>query len=229
MECSAVITQIVPETTDTKTFRLMPEQPLPFLPGQFIMVTAEIDGKPVTRAFSISSSPLLRHIDITIKAEINGNFSKFANNNFKIGDKLRVKGPYGNFTLADESQDELLFVAAGSGISPFRSMLQYIFKKQPEKSITLLLSNKTEADIIFKQELEQYAKEFTQFKFIPIITRDSGWNGRAMRIDSGLLRNYLRANTQCYLCGPPMMVENLKQQIMQLGVDEKHIKTEKYG
>ncbi len=230
MECTATITKIIPETHDTKTFSLyLGENKFEFLPGQFVMITADIKGKPVTRAFSISSSPLKKEIDITIKAEPNGNFSKFANENLKTGDKLKVKGPYGYFTFIDKVHDDLLFVAAGSGIAPFRSMLQYIFEKQLQNRVTLLFSNKTEADIIFKQELEKYAENFPQFRFMPIVTRDDGWKGISTRIDSNILQSYVHANTSCYLCGPPMMVEDIKQKLVQLGVDNGRIKTEKYG
>ncbi|MEK6813084.1 MAG: FAD-binding oxidoreductase [Nanoarchaeota archaeon] len=229
MECNATITHIFSETPDTKTFRLRPEYPFAFQPGQFIMVTASLGEEKVTRAFSISSAPGQEHMDITIKAEPTGHFSKFANEYFRVGDVMKVKGPYGYFTFTEQEQGDLLFIAAGSGISPFRSILQYIFEKHLPHAVTLLFSNKTEADIIFRKELETYAQHFPQFRFFPIVTREDSWDGHKSRVDTAFLQQHIHNDTLCYLCGPPLMVEDVKQQLLQLGVQEGRIKTEKYG
>lgn len=230
MEREVSITRIKQETPDTKTFRLgIKGEELSFAPGQFIMATAQIEGNPVARAFSISSSPLDDYVEITIKEEPNGYFSKFANNGIKEGDKFFIKGPYGHFTFTDKHKNMLL-IAAGSGIAPMRSILRYICKKHQEIKVSLLYSNKKESDIIFREEFEDIENKNPNFKFVPTLTREDGeWKGRRGRINSEMLKEFLKDDSLCYACGSREMVEGVVKMLKEIGVHEERIKTEKYG
>ncbi|HLD12555.1 MAG TPA: FAD-dependent oxidoreductase [Candidatus Nanoarchaeia archaeon] len=219
MQTTAIIAQIVQETPTTKTFILQPQETLPFQPGQFIMVTTTIDNKPVTRAFSISSTPE-EPLQITIKEEENGYFSKHANHQWTTGEQLTIKGPFGHFTL--QEGEHHTFIAAGSGIAPIRSMIKTLLKEN--KTVHLYYSNKNNNDIIFHKEFQQL--DHKNFHYTPIITRDQNHNGRKERITG---KELVTPNTRYYICGPHIMVQDIKQQLHQENIPEDKINLEQYG
>ena len=232
MEKEVTITNIKKETPDTKTFRFdLKGSKLNFIPGQFIMVTAQIDGNPVRRAFSLSSSPLRDYSEITVKVEKGGYFSGFACEKFAEGCKINIKGPYGHFTFRDGEAKSLLLIAAGSGIAPIRSIVQYIDDKKLNVRMTLLYSNKNETYIIFTKEFENLEKTNKNFRFVPTLTREESesWNGRMGRIDANMIKEFFMDGDLCYVCGPPAMVTKIVDLLKAHGVPEDRIKTEKFG
>ncbi len=225
--------EIVTETPETKTFRFdLKGKDFPFRPGQFVMLTAEIPGRgSVARPLSIASSPLETGImDLTVKKFPDGVMSSFLCDHAKIGDIYKIKGPYGVFTL-DESAKHLVFIAAGSGIAPFRSMWRYISEKGLDIDVTLIFSSKTHDYIIFRKELENLNNN-GNVKVVHTLTRntDPKWKGYARRIDKGMLEEVIHdfGNNLFYACGPPHMCESARQALLDLSVPAERIKMEKY-
>lgn len=232
-EYSVELVEIISETPETKTFRFdTTEKELPFIPGQFVMLTIDIPGKVlVTRPLSIASSPLEKHImDLTVKKFHDGVMSSFLCDHAKIGDVYKIKGPYGVFTLNEEAK-HVVFIAAGSGIAPFRSMWRYVREKGLGIDITLLFSSKTQDYIIFREELEELNNN-GNMKVVHTLTRNTNpqWNGYARRIDKEMIEEVARDfnNKLFYACGPPQMCESAKQALIELGVPAEKIKLEKY-
>ncbi|MDO8556480.1 MAG: FAD-binding oxidoreductase [Nanoarchaeota archaeon] len=229
MEKEVTVTAIIQETADTKTFKLgIGGEELNYQPGQFIIISTTLEGKPINRSYSISNAPIHDSIDITIKAEPNGFFSVYANDHIKKGDKFLIKGPFGKFTFKEETND-LLLIAAGSGIAPMKAIIEYIMSKELENPVTLLFSNKTTQDIIFKETFEHYEKKYEHFTFVPFITRETTTYGVQGHIDKEHLQPHITPNTLCYICGPPTMVDAIKIALNELGVPEQRIKVEKFG
>jgi len=228
IEKEVKVIKIKEETKDTKTFTLsLKSSELNFLPGQFIMVWSEIEGKEVKRPFSISSSPEDEYVEITIKEEANGYFSKHSCQDVKEGHNFKVKGPYGSFIYNGEDKP-LLIIAAGSGIAPMRSIIKHALEKGNENKISLLDSNKTEEDIIFKEELEELEKKHENFKIYNHITRQEAWEGRQHRINEEDCKECLTEETICYVCGHPDMVKGIVEILKNIGVDEERIKIEQW-
>ena len=152
------ISEIIEETYDTKTYRINLEgNELNFEPGQFVSLILDFskDGKTekVGRSYSISSSPLKKeYIDLTIKKTNKGGVADYILDNLKVGDEIKIKGPYGVFIFKDEIK-KVVFIASGSGISSLMCMIRYNVDKKLDTKITLLLSNKTPEDIIFRKDL----------------------------------------------------------------------------
>src|SRR5689334_13515223 len=121
MEFDAEVIDIIDETPDTRTLRLVRPADFNFVAGQFVNVT--IRNPRARRAYSIASSPQDPHLDLTVRRLPGGLVSKVLTENVAVGETLNLRGPYGRFVLAD---GPLVWVAGGSGIVPFRSMWRHI-------------------------------------------------------------------------------------------------------
>jgi len=224
--------EVIKETHDTVTLRLTLESPMPFFAGQFVMVRfaeGELqDDKRASRAFSISSStdnPSI--IDITIREYKDGKISpKLCNCN--KGDKLKVRGPYGNFIYKQEYDENLVLIGAGSGIAPLMSIFATALGEDPNKDITLIYSDKTERDLIRKNWFMSY-KDFPRVDLCFTTTR-MNWLGRQGRIDKKLIDLYVpyKEENLFYICGSPSFVNDMVNILKELNVELSKIKTEKY-
>ena len=126
-----------------------------FIAGQYINLKLALDGKEIRRAYSICSSPDSGELRIAIKSVKNGNFSKFANENLKVGDIIEVGQPEGKFTFEPhlEKQKNYAAFVAGSGITPVISVIKSVLKNEPKSSFILVYGNKSPIDTIFHTEL----------------------------------------------------------------------------
>ncbi|MBI2668177.1 hypothetical protein HYX17_05425 [Candidatus Woesearchaeota archaeon] len=226
------ISKIIQETHDTKTFRINFNDEFSFEPGQFINLTLDIlqngEVKQLTRQYSISSSPTKKnYIDLTIKKMANGIMSNYIVDNSTIGDKIKIKGPYGMFTFKDDVK-KAVFIAGGSGISSLISMIRYIADKNLDVDVTLLFSNKTPKDIIFRSELDELKEK--KFNIINTVTRYNGdeWDGEIGRINKEMIRKYCDLDSLFYICGLPEMVDSVRKELETLGIEKARVKFEKY-
>src|SRR5262245_56013162 len=122
---NARLNRIVEETPETKSF-LFDLGPISFAPGQFVNLTADVtENLRVRRAYSVASSPLEDEFQLTVKRMKDGKLSTFLCDKAAVGDFFDIRGPYGLFTL-NQNATQVVFIAAGSGIVPFRSMWRYI-------------------------------------------------------------------------------------------------------
>ena len=229
------ITDIIQETSDVKTFRFGLTEPMEFKSGQFVLLRATVPvngvAKPISRAFSIASSPLSKEfIDLTIRIYPDGAMSSYLDGNAKVGNKYRIEGPFGNFYYDESQGKNVVFLAAGTGIAPLMGMIRYIFDKKLDTKVTLINSSKTPVDIINRKELEQLMR-YKNFKCIFSITRPEGheWNGPTGRVDDVMIKKYAHTlDAMFYVCGPPDMVGGTVAHLKSLNVDTKKIKLEQW-
>jgi len=111
-----------------------------FIPGQYITIQKEIDGKTLRRAYSICSSPNSNELRVAIKEVEKGTFSVYANNKLKVGDVLEVAVPEGRFTLntSETNAKKYLAFVAGSGITPVLSMIKDVLETEKESKFILV-------------------------------------------------------------------------------------------
>jgi CDP-4-dehydro-6-deoxyglucose reductase len=201
---------------------------LDFLPGQFVSFTEIVDGKPVTRAYSIASAPDgTNRFELCLNRVEGGRLSPvlFAMN---PGATIEMTGPLGTFTLREPPRDSVL-IATGTGITPFRSYLQaYLPKGAP--AFTLLFGVRYETHLLYREEFEAMAARWTQFRFLPCVTRPSAaWKGRTGRVQAHLEEALAgRRDVDVYLCGLTQMVEDVRAVLKTMGFDRKQIRVEKY-
>lgn len=214
------------ETPDTKTFRLAKASggPVDYLPGQYMTLTVMIEGKEYKRSYSLASTPAYPGIiEITVKRDPNGGLvSNWLIDYVNTGDTLSLKGPFGNFTCTGQTPDKILFLAAGSGIVPIMSMLRWLAETEKPADIALLLSFRTDEDIIYQHELELIASRHRNIKLYITLTKTptaSPWNGLTGRINKALLAGLITdiAERAVYLCGPDTFMETCRHSLQELG------------
>lgn len=220
MEFVSEIIAIKRETLDVVTLRIKADK-FNFKAGQFVMLTLKIDGKDVRRAYSISTSPSDKgYFEVTSKKY--GVFSTYLDEKIKIGDKITVNGPHGLFTY-DDNCKKIVGIAAGTGIAPIRSLIKYGIENK--KEIKLIFSVKTDKDIIYEKEIEEWNKN-KNFKSKINLTQEGG-----KRVDLDFLRSNLKFDdkTLFYICGPQAMVKYTVEMLKELNIKENKIKTERFG
>jgi CDP-4-dehydro-6-deoxyglucose reductase len=205
---------------------------LPFTPGQFVSVVERIDSKEITRAYSIASPRGGNRFALCLNRVVDGIVSSYLFQ-LKPGDEVEMHEPLGYFTLRHPGHRSV-FIATGTGIAPFRSMLlEHLPRIQPR--ITLLFGVRYEKGLLYRSELEELAKQYESFRFLPTITRPTEtWRGRTGRVqahfDEALaLANYEdRATLDIYVCGLKEMVDDVRAELKRRGFDRKQIIYEKY-
>ncbi len=224
---SAAVVDILPETADTQTYRLAAS--FPYKAGQSICL--EIPGDPKKRFYSLSSSPSEKgYVSITIKAADPS--TKLFDSVFglKKGTAVTLSGPYGSMTLPDPLQGPFYFLAAGSGVTPFRAMIKYIADIQPATESWLLHSVRIPDDLLFKEEFLIWSKKPT-FHYIPTFTRwnEEGYKGETGRIGETLIRKHLTLTQGTfYLCGPKEFVSDMEHVLIASGVSAGRIRREQW-
>ncbi len=221
------------ETVDTRTLRLQLSEPFEWEPGQFIMVKAEIEGKTVSRAYSIASSPTRKdYLEITVRETENPTMSRYLNE-IPVGYMLAVKGPYGKFIWNENVSDKLVCLAAGSGITPFRAFMQYIIDKGLDTKFKLLYSVRYGNNIIYERELRELVQKMKNAEYHLSITRDPMGieYARTGRIDKNYLEEQINGfeDANFYLCGSPPFIEAMKGYLFEIGIAPEKVKREQWG
>jgi len=226
---------VTTELPDTKTLRLKwPDGHNPeFLTGQFITVYWP-DTPGYKRAYSLSSCALDRGAyEVTVKRD--GKMGTRVVDWAKAGDKLFVLPPAGKFLPDFAPGKQLICIAGGSGVTPFRGFVREATRRNLDTKITVLYSVRTTNDIIFNAEFHDLATQNPNFNFFVTCTRLSEqdpWKGRRGRITPEWLKEQIHdlPNTVFYACGPNALVEFAEELVLHgLNVPKAQMKTEKWG
>ncbi len=213
-------------------FEVRGTEQLQFRSGQFIYVI-ERDGKRESeRAYSIASPPDGNQFDLCLNRAPES-FVSMRLFQLKPGDEVDVLEPSGDFTLR-HPRHRAVFIATGTGVAPFRSMLlDHLPRTQPE--FALLFGARYESGLLYREEFERLSQQYPSFRFLPALTRpDSHWNGRVGRVQKHLdealaLRNRdeLR-NVDVYICGLKEMVDDIRERLKERGFDHEQVIYEKF-
>ena len=164
------IKDLVQETVDTITIHFaQPEQQLRYLSGQFLTLIYEIDGKEERRAYSLCSSPYIdKDLSVTVKRVKQGKMSNHLNDNLKIGDKVLVLPPAGNFNYRPKNcQRHIVLIGGGSGITPLFSIIKSVLMEEPASRVSLIYVNSNRESTIFYKQLEQWSSRYSsRFRII---------------------------------------------------------------
>jgi ferredoxin-NADP reductase len=214
------------------TFEALGAERLDFVPGQFTSFTDVIEGKEITRAYSFASAPSgTNRFELCLNRVDPGHLSPrlFA---MKPGDRIEMRQPLGMFVLRPSAPRDSIFVATGTGIAPFRSMLQ-AHLKAASPAFTLLFGVRYESHLLYREEFEEMARTHPNFRFWPTLTRpDTSWKGRKGRVQAHLAEAVTllaeRRDVDFYLCGLKEMVDETRGILKSQGFDRKQIFYEKY-
>jgi ferredoxin-NADP reductase len=230
-----LLAQTERQTHDTRTlrFQVLNERGLHAKPGQFLTFEWIVDGRRVPRSYSISSSPIHEnYVDITPKRMENGCVSVFLNDRAKPGLTVEARGPYGRFYFDETLHKSIALVAAGSGITPMISMLSYIDDLKLSTQVTLLYCVRTQADIIFQNELVRLGGSLPNFKYEVCLSRPGPtWKGHSGHLTEELVsRHVTNLDSRIFfLCGPKGFMDNARQILSTLGVSRDRILQESFG
>ncbi|OBI77262.1 ferredoxin reductase [Mycobacterium asiaticum] len=203
------------ETEDSATLVIKPGWGFSFdyQPGQYIGIGLLVDGRWRWRSYSLTSSPaagksgLARTITITVKAMPEGFLSTHLVAGVEPGTIVRLAAPQGNFVLPDPAPAKILFLTAGSGITPVMSMLRTLARRDQITDIAHLHSSPTEADVLFGAELAKLAREHPSYRLTLRATRAQG------RLDLSRLDQAVPdwRERQVWACGPEGMLNDAEK------------------
>jgi ferredoxin-NADP reductase len=172
------ILQVRRETHDSATLVIKPGWGFGFdyEPGQYMGIGLLVDGRWRWRSYSLTSSPVkgARTVTITVKAMPEGFLSSHLVGGVKPGTIVRLAAPQGNFVLPDPAPPAVLFITAGSGITPVMSMLRTLVRHDQITDVIHLHSAPTAADVMFGGELEQLARDHAGYRLLLRTTRSQG-------------------------------------------------------
>lgn len=232
--------EIIFETPRVSTFivKLPAEADFSFISGQFAMLSLpdfqNDKGRPVRRAYSIASSPhdlVGKTVSFTITRKGEGGYFSNRIHEARVGDSVSVEGPYGSaFVLDRQDSRPHLFIAAGSGIAPLRSMIRTLLAEGSPPPIELLYGFRNEDDFIYARELKGYQSNRPRFSLLTAHSRPAeGWDGLAGRIPEVLPALYGSYKGQVvYICGHPEMVTQTVEWLRSVGFPEEAVRKEQW-
>jgi ferredoxin-NADP reductase/predicted pyridoxine 5'-phosphate oxidase superfamily flavin-nucleotide-binding protein len=200
-----------------------------FQPGQFFTLVTDIDGRPARRAYSASSAPGSSRLEVTVKHVEGGRFSTHVHRRFRTGDRLALRGPSGSFHAEPQPPDEIVLIAAGSGVTPMMSMIRtQLASRTGRDRITLLYSSRSEEEIIFADELAKLAKDNPdRLSVTHVLT------GRDGRLDADRVHGWITGlspapDAHYYVCGPEPLMDAVQSVLTGLEVPDELVHSERY-
>ncbi len=225
------VTGVQQETHDTFTLELDPVAggPIRHRPGQFMWLKLKRPGRPSEEhPFTISSSPT-REPPMTATIKQSGDFTDTIGQT-QPGDTAEVEAPYGRFSFLHHAPGKFLFIAGGVGITPILSMLRCLKDTKDERPVVLIYGNKTEEDIICREELEDLPENV---KVVHVLSAPhEGWNGLKGHITQDMMGGQAKevlAEADVYLCGPPPMMHMVISSLRGVGIPDKRIHYERFA
>ena len=236
-----LVTNIIEETPDTKTFLLEDKEEggraFDYDPGQYLTLRFdEVFEKPIVRSYTMSSSPVQGNFSaLTIKRVPGGLVSNWICDHVKIGDCLRGRGPIGKFIYnLEEDQKTLIMLAAGSGVTPFISIMrEYSQKPSSDIRMKLLVAYRSREDIICKREIEEIRKN-PNFEVVITLTRENCEAEGFLfgRPNKTMYANLIRSHedSATYMtCGPQEMMDDFVAFLHDKKIEAVRIKTESFA
>ena len=223
------LTAIHQDTMDTKTFcfALPDNATLDMLLGDHLYVHATLDEKAVKRPYTPSSMPgITGYFDLTVKRYERGTISKYLHDR-QIGDSVMMSGPNPGGHWVNGMAKKVGLVAGGTGITPMISIIRWILGQGLDVELYLIFSNKSETDIIFREEWDGNVREHASFHCYHVLEQTPpGWSQGRGRITEDILRRHLpppAPETVIFLCGPPPMVNSLEDTLKTIGYSDSAI------
>lgn len=217
-------------------FELPEGETINFKPGQFIQLKTKPykggDGyegydEEVFRAYSVASSIKdEKHIELLI-GYTKGICSTYVHKVLQVGDDVIINGPYGDFYYKDDSNQEIVMVAAGTGFAPIRSILYHMLDNDIKKKARFYFGARTKGDLFLLDEMRMFEEKLYDFKFMPTlskVTEEEEWAGDRGRVNKSIDTYVMEDITySAYLCGNPVMIEGIVKSLEAKNVSRDFI------
>ncbi len=232
------------ETPDAATFTLEPvdaTRALTYRSGQFLSLIFKVNGREKRRAYSFSSSPATEGTPaVTVKRVINGEFSNHLLDHAQPGDLLESAGVAGQFLLPRPLPRHLVYIAAGSGITPVFSQLKTLLAQPEGPRILLIYANRDSRNTMFKEQIDRWLTEFPErLSCRYFFSREkNAANATFGHLNNAnleeLIRDYFeghlssrdRRSTVFFLCAPNAIMRMARMTLRLLDFPEKRIRQE---
>jgi len=236
-EFTTVCTKIADLTYDMKMFRFELKDPpeVTFTAGQFVQLLCpryKGSSEEVYRAYSVASDPENKNIlELIIRRVPNGICTTWCFDFLKEGDTVNINGPYGDFRLSN-TQAPMVFVAGGSGMAPFVSILHHMRNTRSPRKADYFFGGNTLKDLCLQDEMAQFEQQLEGFRFIPVVSNpvDSPWTGETGLVTEAVRRCYTDlSGHEGYLCGSPGMIDASIKVFKELGMKDDKIYFDKFA
>ncbi|MGH8917491.1 MAG: ferredoxin reductase [Actinomycetes bacterium] len=215
------VERVVPETDDAATIVIRPGWGWHFRsqPGQYVGIAVQVDGRWHWRSYSLTSIPVEEHgeISVTVKAMPEGFVSGHLVRGLEPGSVIRLARPQGDFVLPEPPPPKLLFLTAGSGITPVVSMLRTLDRRRNLPDTTLVCSARRQDDLIFRDEIRALADGHPGFTLHEHLTGERG-RLELDRLDE-LCPDWRERQT--YACGPEGLLDAAEERWKAEGIAER--------
>jgi ferredoxin-NADP reductase len=231
------VAEVIHQTEDAVTVVFDNPGPdrLSFHPGQYITLLLTRGGVQLRRAYSLCSDAAEpERVAITVKRVADGRVSNWINDHLEPGRVIRTLGPGGRFGIDEirpKARRRLVLVGAGAGITPLYAIAQSITASEPASRVELIYGSRRWSDVIFRDELARLASERTRLHVRHVLTQPPGnWAGLRGRIAGDNLAALLPVDrrAQYYVCGPHGMMEGVVQFLLEGGIPNSRIHTERF-
>lgn len=199
------------------------DESLQFLAGQYIEVILEGDHR---RAFSLANAPHNNsEIELHLRRVDGGLFTPHVFNEMKEKDILRIEGPLGSFFLREESDNDLIMVAGGTGFAPVKGMVEHAIEMEMDNNIKIYWGARSRDDLYLDSLAREWAENHANISYIPVLSdADDSWSGRTGYVHEAVVEDHTDLSAvDLYMAGPPVMVDAGKRAFSDLGLAEDHL------
>jgi benzoate/toluate 1,2-dioxygenase reductase subunit len=198
-----------------------------FLPGQYVNV--KIPGTELTRSYSFSSAPGAGRVEFVVRNVPNGRMSAYLTDGAREGDAISFLGPFGSFYLRPVERP-VLFLAGGTGIAPFLSMLGSLDKSGFAQPVRMVYAVTNDFDLVGLDELERIAQANANFSYVTCVAAPESTHPRKGYATAHVEPAWMNdGEVDVYLCGPPPMVDAVRGWLTETGVNPASFHYEKFS
>ena len=203
--------------------KLPESQRLQFIAGQYVDFILK-DGRK--RAFSIANAP---HDDAFIELHVRhvegGEFTDHVFSAMRDKEILRIQAPLGRFTLREDSERPIIFVAGGTGFAPIKGMIEHAFHAGIRRPMSLYWGVRSRRDLYLPDLPAQWAQAHPDFRFVPVLSEpDSDWDGRTGFVHQAVAHDHPdMSGFDVYMAGPPIMVQAGRRAFEDAGLTLEHM------
>lgn len=233
---SLKVVEIIEVTKGAKLFRLASTTGYlpPYQSGQYVNLFVEIDGVRTSRPYSISYTPSQRkYYDVIVGRIENGFVSDYFLDEVKVGDIIEGNGPAGQFYYNPVFHGKKqVFLAGGSGITPFIGMMCDVLHEGLDREIHLIYGCRNKESVLFLPQFEDFANRHDNFTLTLVLSETTEDHGeRQGFIDRALIQEVIPdiKEQMFYICGPSAMTDFCLRELKVLSVKEKRIRKEMFG
>ena len=229
--------EIIDLTHDIKQFRFELVEPdrIGFVPGQYIQLLAPVykkGGEEVYRAYSVSSDPAQQNcVEAIIRLVPGGICTTYCFEYLKVGDEVRLNGPYGDFHLSD-TDAPIVFIAGGSGMAPIKCILHDMKNTANKRKATYYFGANKVNELFLLDEMKEFESDLADFKFVPVVAAPQDgeeWTGETGFVTDAVRRGLKNASEcEAYLWGSPGMIDASIEVLNELGMPEEAIFYDKF-